>query len=844
MTHTNDLASLALTCSAMHAVVTPMIYNRFDIVWPDSSSSTEPRTGVDALTYGLATLVMREDLFENAMLPATDPNHAVCSSYSCTKCGAINYAPKTTHLDQKPKRPRRGNFYSQFTKKFSLGNGPTEWVQEYLVTKESGKMLGTLICLAIARMPNLESFVWDMPTGILRDIWIALASLGDYKPSKLSKVWVRLHDNKQAVQESGLPSPQVTPPPLDTLGNAPLFLSSQPNFSKLEWSNQPTENPNFSILPPLRSLNVFNIDELSYFTELSDLIWRSRETLRELRIGVASKVHTSGFESDHPCMTSFCAGGDLWPLLGGLREGREETDPSKTSCLPPLTSSSSDDETRSDMAPTESPVQDVESGLLQTSQHTEEVSPKLTSLTDSLTSENSISAPSFDTEDAKSNARIDPALTQLKKVQDGPDIRSQGSAQQSRDSPGQNCSLESCNSDSRSEVQSSLEEPVKKTSPKWRLDTLELEGCYVNFYTLRTKLDFQTLTTLTLLNCRLAERFWSGLGRLYPPCIPRQKSVVVSSSMAPFEKDKSRLRRVPNSARLAAGPQYSLSLKRIHTDNVTPGLIIFLKESLAPNSIEWLFLQDSLDNPSPVSVDSIVKGPIRRHRASLAKVMIDSSVGPLGSRSRLASSQKWLCGREILTFITSGKINKLRELAIVIEYKDWHFFLQHLPNIPHLRSLYVPDIVNHVYGSETNVKELAMGVLDVISLRPVIELCYLAISTKCFEITEKTKKCKSQDQPSSSTLPISEGTEDDSDEDLPVSNEDATAAPQDSAQDDTGESSADQHAETDGGLEEEDWSSSEGENSENGSNRMELKLREILFYDDKISIFKARHARL
>ena len=119
---------------------------------------------MDALTYGLATLVMREDLFENVMLPRDDPNHSVCHNYSCTKCGMINYVPKTLQTS-KTRRLRRGNYFSQFTKKFSLGNGPADWVQEYLVTKESGKMLGTLVALSLARMPNLESFVWDMPTG-------------------------------------------------------------------------------------------------------------------------------------------------------------------------------------------------------------------------------------------------------------------------------------------------------------------------------------------------------------------------------------------------------------------------------------------------------------------------------------------------------------------------------------------------------------------------------------------------------------------------------------------------------------------------------------------------------
>ena len=52
--------------------------------------------------------------------------------------------------------------FSQYTRKFSLGNGPSDWVQEYLITKEGGKMLGTLVALTVARMPNLETFIWDV----------------------------------------------------------------------------------------------------------------------------------------------------------------------------------------------------------------------------------------------------------------------------------------------------------------------------------------------------------------------------------------------------------------------------------------------------------------------------------------------------------------------------------------------------------------------------------------------------------------------------------------------------------------------------------------------------------
>lgn len=138
VTHTNDLTALALTHSALHDLAIPHIYSRFDIVWPDAHTTSDPRTGVDALTYGLATLCMG-DVF-------TD--HSQIQHITCTNCGARNTTECSHGLDSGSAGQRRlGNQYPQFTRKFSLGNGPEDWVQEYLITKESGKMLGTLVAL-------------------------------------------------------------------------------------------------------------------------------------------------------------------------------------------------------------------------------------------------------------------------------------------------------------------------------------------------------------------------------------------------------------------------------------------------------------------------------------------------------------------------------------------------------------------------------------------------------------------------------------------------------------------------------------------------------------------------
>lgn len=303
------MTSLALTHSALHNLAIPHIYSRFDIVWPDAHATTEPRTGVDALTYGLATLCMGADVF----------GHCSGHAFNCESCGFKNsvYTPPQQNLSATTIQRRLGNDYPRWTRKFSLGNGPTDWVQEYMITKESGKMLGTLVALAVARMINLETFVWDMPTGVLRDVWLALASLqyrirerGD--DCRLERVWVRWHDNSDSAPGTNgiIPPPSASIPPGTTMTNIGLMIpASFPNPQLTQTpptgipsipnsSQNRVEYPTLSVLPPLKSLSVLDIDELAYLDEMSILVAKSQTKLRELRVGIASKAINKDFA--HP----------------------------------------------------------------------------------------------------------------------------------------------------------------------------------------------------------------------------------------------------------------------------------------------------------------------------------------------------------------------------------------------------------------------------------------------------------------------------------------------------------------------------------------------------------------
>jgi hypothetical protein len=132
-------------------------------------------------------------------------------------------------------------------------------------------------------------------------------------------------------------------------------------------------------------------------------------------------------------------------------------------------------------------------------------------------------------------------------------------------------------------------------------------------------------------------------------------------------------------------------------------------------------------------------------------------------------------------------------------------------------------------------RELALQILDIVALRPEIQLCYVGIETKCFEILEMaTKDKKPDDESSYLDAQWSAGSEADSE-----------GEDQANMQGFDNETDEDDDASSLSSPDEEDDGFSE-EDEANGVGNAELffKLREILYYDDKISIFKARHCCL
>ena len=694
-----------------------------------------------------------------------------------------------------------------------------------------------------------------MPTGILRDIWIALSSLGDHQSPKLEKLWVRLHDNRAALSEVESTQTSTAPQPAQAIpSQAPALAPAQGTpHQSLDFGGVPRlvlaknhwEEPNFSIMPPLRSLTVLDIDELAYLDELSVLIERSLDKLRELRIGFAPILYSSCEDREQPPLRYVIKGGPLPLLMSKVYDYLGDLD--RTELNPKYDTENSesipDDATNED---TNSPSPTSIASTLGPNMSGAEI----TSNAPSDTIHELLSGVPENKVPGMNLNAIDPALfeegvSHEGREMPGPQTESDRSPLRIPQDPIERLETNSNpNDDQRSLARGGPQEAgtacstashiALKQIRRLNLETLEIEKITLHLITLCKTIDWTILTSLTLLNCGGTEHLWSCLQEKFPP-----RKTLKDMQSTKKRGSQPRLRRMPSSEALSKTSEYPLRLKRIHTNHVSSALISFLKHALAPDSLEWLFLQDTSMHPSSVTLDAIYRGPLRRHRSSLAKVMIDSASGQKTQRTRDVTPRKWMLTREVLTFLSGGKMSRLRELAMTIQYKDWHFFLQRLPQIPHLRSLYIPCIIDHPWGNSLKEKDFAMSAVDVVALRPEVEICYLGIKQMCFEIleTKDGKRAKDGAGPASANAGGGESDDDDDaevhhDHDDDDSSEDEDPAPPTPT------------TQTEGMDSDVDPITDDDEPDPVGGNKIKLKLREILFYEDRISIFKARHGRL
>jgi hypothetical protein len=186
-----------------------------------------------------------------------------------------------------------------------------------------------------------------------------------------------------------------------------------------------------------------------------------------------------------------------------------------------------------------------------------------------------------------------------------------------------------------------------------------------------------------------------------------------------------------------------------------------------------------------------------------------------------------------------------------------HTLLQRLSNLPHLWALYVThigDLPDH--GLE--FKELAQQVVDIISIQPHLPLSYVALDHNCYEILEhpenhtngadmdidNTNANGAGNHAPTATTPTNVEIPSVNWDDTPAGDEEAAVDESDS--DNSNHSAAvsvDNQSDTGSDMSDESSSSSSsGRRQYAGPPRFQV--REILFYDDLVAIFRARHATL
>lgn len=163
-----------------------------------------------------------------------------------------------------------------------------------------------------------------------------------------------------------------------------------------------------------------------------------------------------------------------------------------------------------------------------------------------------------------------------------------------------------------------------------------------------------------------------------------------------------------------------------------------------------------------------------------------------------------------------------------------HFFLQRLPNMPQLRALYLPHIHHTVHR---DLKELALQVLDIVSIRPDLKIAYIGLHLKCFQILEARHDDNPLDFDDHPTIDHSPAHSEDEDEGWANPNHASNEGSDDSEEDGSGAADTDLLS-----SDPDDYDTEPDE--EQGASRIRYRLQEILFYDEKVSIFKARHGVL
>ncbi|KAH6898776.1 F-box domain-containing protein [Thelonectria olida] len=761
-----DLLPLLLVSSTLHDITLPYIYSSFDIIWPEQGTYFRPGNDadVDALTYGLTSLAL-----------------------------GSRFARVMHRLHHLPPPIKQGT-NARLIKSFRISNGLTKWVDYYSVDGEAGMMLNTLVALALPKMTNLESFTWDMPTGLSSNVFMALACLEEDNPAVLDHVWIRWHEDPPSTSSSSsspifhnvhghVPAPPP-PPPMAQPASPPSPPSSNPEslgsptpfhlltpYRRVPYSEASVEYPTYSILPALRSIAALDVNQVSYLDELAILIERSKSILRKLRVSVATK-----------------SAGDEFTQIKGDQRGLRQYDPAARW---PGESRIGDRRLGGVLGVVLARVYDIRRNHPRPEKGETE--------TGTGTSRSSPTSPPTASTSANPDNGLEPQSS------DPATITPSGSTQHDGSVPAESSAKKSLGAKSS--------RPAKDVDNKLALECLELARVPLHTAIAAYAFDWTVLTTLTILNCDRSDRLWRLLREEFRP------------SPSPSRRDSS-------GRQVKEAPTYHLRLKNIHVDVTTYVLLQFIKDTLAPHSLEVLFLHDRRRTPRPtVPIATVFASAVKRHYASLQKLLLDSSHLDRLHHHNDIRRMSWALSSEMILEVTSGCMPALKELSVCVNRKDWHTILQRLPNMRHLTALHIPSL-GRDSGTQADL-HLAQQIVDVITLRPEIRLCYLAIRGLCFEVVESSRGSpgsdggiwSSDDASSPSEMSdIHPASDDALSNDGHMLLEDSDDASQSSRRVAPNDSSA---------L----WPGNTGSNKT-------YRLRRIAFYEENVTIFKARHGTL
>jgi hypothetical protein len=406
------------------------------------------------------------------------------------------------------------------------------------------------------------------------------------------------------------------------------------------------EYPTLSVLPPLKSLSVLDIDEPSYLEEMAVLIERSRVRLKELRIGISSKIYHAewlkalgGWSPVQQTTSNPVVSG--WPKVGGVLGvllGRPNN------------------HFISELAADQSSMKAAEPGQHGDHQEPNGLAPQAEDVTNNGTSSGSSPVQPLET-------GLTGPTEQASKATDTSEISSASSSQATEQlHPMQPPKTEdlpelSIKSSETNQYMLSAPDTGSKSDPL-RLEILELERLALSIPVMVHALDWTRVTKLTILRCDGHEKLWRALRRQYSPS--------TASRSSPKSGKKN------GSSQVDSSSDYLLRLKHIHTDAVSPYLLLFIKDAIAPNTLESLFLHEAPMYDSIVQVNAIYRNVIRNHRMSLKRILVDSTErSPGGVEIATSRWRKWMFTREMISFVTSGRMPRLRELSMTIHSKDW-----------------------------------------------------------------------------------------------------------------------------------------------------------------------------